>query len=85
MYGIRICLVAALSVMATLTEAAEDYIVPEGVSVLTEDQLLNSYRRSAFKPDNRQHFSCWKIPLVRIFFTPNGRPDEGKVQGANDR
>ncbi len=41
MYGTRICLLAALIVSTTLAEAAEDYVVPDGVSVLTEDQLLN--------------------------------------------
>jgi hypothetical protein len=41
MFGTRICSLVALIVSTTLTEAAEEYVVPAGVSVLTEDQLLN--------------------------------------------
>ena len=52
MYGTRICLLAALIVGATLAEAAEDYVVPAGVSVLTEDQLLTRISQMDYRFDD---------------------------------
>lgn len=41
MFGFRICLLMALVVATTSVTSAEDYVVPTGVTVLTEEQLLN--------------------------------------------
>ena len=41
MFGFRICLLVALIVATTSVTSAEDYVVPTGVTVLTEEQLLN--------------------------------------------
>ena len=57
MYGIRICLLAALIVSTTSAEAAEDYVVPAGVSVLTEDQLLNQIIGSTLVAGNGRWYA----------------------------
>jgi hypothetical protein len=41
MFGVRICLLGALIVTTTSVTSAEDYVLPAGVTVLTEEQLLN--------------------------------------------
>ena len=41
MFGLRICLIVALVAGPTSVATAEDYVVPTGVTVLTEEQLLN--------------------------------------------
>jgi hypothetical protein len=41
MFGFRICLLVALVVATTSITSAEDYVVLTGVTVLTEEQLLN--------------------------------------------
>jgi hypothetical protein len=41
MFGFRICLLVALVVATTSVTSAEDYVVPTGVTLLTEEQLLN--------------------------------------------
>jgi len=41
MFRVRICLLVALVVVTTSGTSAEDYVVPTGVTVLTEEQLLN--------------------------------------------
>jgi len=38
---IRNCLLVVLIIGATSVNAAEDYVIPTGVTVLTEEQLLN--------------------------------------------
>jgi len=40
MFGFRICLLVALVVATTSVTSTEDYVVPTGVTVLTEEQLL---------------------------------------------
>jgi hypothetical protein len=71
MYGTRICLLAALIVSTTLTEAAEDYVVPAGVSVLTEDQLLNQIIGSTLKTHR------W----FAYFLPPSGDQKKGRFKG----
>ena len=41
MIGCRICLLMALIVTTTSVTSAEDYVVPTGVTILSEEQLLN--------------------------------------------
>ena len=41
MIGFRICSLVALIVTTTSVTSADDYVVPTGVTVLTEEQLLN--------------------------------------------
>ncbi len=41
MLEVRICLLVALIVTTTSATSAEDYVLPTGVTVLTEEQLLN--------------------------------------------
>ena len=72
MYGIRICLVAALIVSTTLAEAAEDYVVPAGVSVLTEDQLLNQIIGSTLNGGNGRWYA--------YFLPPSGDQKKGRFK-----
>jgi len=73
MYGTRICLLAALIVSTTLAEAAEDYVVPDGVSVLTEDQLLNQIIGSTTFAANGTWFA--------YFLPPSGDQKKGRFKG----
>ena len=73
MYGTRICLLAALIVSTTLAEAAEDYVVPAGVSVLTEDQLLNQIIGSTLIAGN----GGW----LNYFLPPSGDQKKGRFKG----
>jgi len=73
MYGTRICLVAALIVSTTSTEAAEDYVVPAGVSVLTEDQLLNQIIGSTLNGGNFGWYA--------YFLPPSGDQKKGRFKG----
>ncbi len=73
MYGTRICLLAALIVSTTLAEAAEDYVVPAGVSVLTEDQLLNQIIGSTLKTYR------WRA----YFLPPSSDQKKGRFKGRN--
>ena len=73
MYGTRICLLAALLVSTTLTEAAEDYVVPAGVSVLTEDQLLNQIIGSTLIGGSG-HWRAYFLP-------PSGDQKKGRFKG----
>jgi len=77
MYGIRICLVAALVVSATLTKCAEDYVVPDGVSVLTEDQLLNQIIGNTLMGGNFGWFA--------YFLPPSGDQKKGRFKGKSAR
>jgi hypothetical protein len=73
MYGTRICLLAALIVGATLAEAAEDYVVPDGVSVLTEDQLLNQIIGNTLRGGSGR----WRA----YFLPPSGDQKKGRFKG----
>jgi len=73
MYGIRICLLAALLVSTTLTEAAEDYILPTGVTVLTEDQLLNQIIGNTLVGG----YENW----VEYYEPPTGDQKKGRFKG----
>ena len=73
MYGTRICLLAALIVSTTLAEAAEDYVSPAGVSVLTEDQLLNQIIGSTLIGGNGNWYA--------YFLPPSGDQKKGRFKG----
>ncbi len=73
MYGIRICLLAALLVSTTLTEAAEDYILPTGVTVLTEEQLLNQIIGNTLVGG----YENW----VEYYEPPTGDQKKGRFKG----
>ena len=73
MCGTRICLLAALIVSTTLAEAAEDYVVPDGVSVLTEDQLLNQIIGSTLNGGNGRWYT--------YFLPPTGDQKKGRFKG----
>ncbi len=73
MYGTRICLLAALIVSTTLAEAAEDYVVPAGVSVLPEDQLLNQIIGSTLNAGNGR----W----LNYYLPPSGDQKKGRFKG----
>ncbi len=75
MYRTRICLLAALLVSTTLIEAAEDYVVPTGVTVLTEDQLLNQIIGSTLNGGNG-HWLVYFIPQ-------SGDQKKGRFKGMN--
>ncbi len=71
MYGTRICLVATLVVSTISAEAAEDYVVPTGVSVLTEDQLLNQIIGSTLSTRGWSNY----------FLPPSGDQKKGRFKG----
>ena len=48
MLGVRICLFVALLAGATAIVTAEDYVLPTGVTILTEEQLLTQVIGSTF-------------------------------------
>ncbi len=73
MYGTRICLLAALLVSTTLTEAAEDYVVPAGVTVLTEDQLLNQIIGNTLIGGGFRWYA--------YFLPPSGDQKKGRFKG----
>jgi hypothetical protein len=73
MYGTRICLLAALLVSTTLIEAAGDYVVPAGVTVLTEDQLLNQIIGNTVRGGSGRWFA--------YFLPPSGDQKKGRFKG----
>ena len=60
MFGFRICLLVALVVATTSVTSAEDYVVPTGVTVLTEEQLLNQIIGSTITAGNSR--SAYFLP-----------------------
>ena len=73
MYRARICLLVTLLVSTTLIEAAEDYVVPAGVSVLTEDQLLNQIIGNTLRGGSGR----W----LAYFLPPSGDQKKGRFKG----
>jgi hypothetical protein len=63
---------AALLVSTTFNTAAEDYVVPIGVSVLTEEQLLNQIIGSTLIGGNG-----WRA----YFLPPSGDQKKGRFKG----
>jgi hypothetical protein len=74
MFGFRICLLVALVVATTSVTSAEDYVVPTGVTVLTEEQLLNQIIGSTITGGN-----SWSA----YFLPPSGDQKKGRFRGKN--
>jgi len=73
MLEIRNCLLVVLIIGATSVNAAEDYVIPTGVTVLTEEQLLNKIIGSTLIGGGGQ----W-----RAYFIPSsGDQKKGKFKG----
>ena len=75
MFGVRICLLVTLLAGATFIATAEDYVVPTGVSVLTEDQLLNQIIGSTLMGGN--------FGWIVYFVPPSGDQKKGRLKGRN--
>ena len=73
MIGFRICSLVALIVTTTSVTSADDYVVPTGVTVLTEEQLLNQIIGSTLISGNfRVYF---------YFLPPSGNQKKGRFKG----
>ena len=73
MFGFRICLLVALVVATTSVTSAEDYVVPTGVTVLTEEQLLNQIIGSTLRGGSGR----WRA----YFLPPSGDQKKGRFKG----
>ena len=60
----RICMFVALLVGAISTATAEDYVVPTGVTVLTEEQLLKQIIGSTINVGNKKYFEYFELPTA---------------------
>ena len=69
----RICLLVSLVVGATSIATAEDYVVPTGVTVLTEEQLLKQIIGSTLIGGNEG----W----VEYFELPTDDEKKGRIKG----
>ena len=69
----RICVLVALLVGAISPATAKDYVVPTGVTVLTEEQLLNQIIGSTLMGGNER----W----VEYFRLPTGDEKKGRIKG----
>jgi hypothetical protein len=72
-FRVRICLLVALVVATTSVTSAEDYVVPTGVAVLTEEQLLNQIIGSTLNAG----YSGW----FAYFLPPSGDQKKGRFRG----
>ena len=75
MFGFRICLLVALVAATTSVTSAEDYVVPTGVTVLTEEQLLNQIIGSTLIGGTGR----W----LAYFLPPSGDQKKGRFRGRN--
>ena len=73
MFGVRICLLVSLAVGATSIATAEDYVLPTGVTVLTEEQLLNQIIGNTLVYGYEHH--------VEYFEPPTGDQKNGRFKG----
>jgi hypothetical protein len=73
MFGFRICLLVALVVATTSVTSAEDYVVPTGVTILTEEQLLNQIIGSTLMGGKYQWYA--------YFLPPSGDQKKGSFRG----
>ena len=69
----RICLLVSLVVGATSIATAEDYVLPTGVTVLTEEQLLNQIIGNTLVYGYEHH--------VEYFEPPTGDQKNGRFKG----
>ena len=68
----RICVLVALLVGAISPATAEDYVVPTGVTVLTEEQLLKQLIGNTLVGGNGQWFN--------LFLPPSGDQKKGRFR-----
>ncbi len=73
MLEVRICLLMALVVATTSVTSAEDYTLPTGVTVLTEEQLLNQIIGNTLVGG----YEHW----VEYFEPPTGDQKNGRFKG----
>ena len=73
MLKVRICLLVALIVTTTSATSAEDYVLPTGVTVLTEEQLLNQIIGSTL--------IAGKGRWLAYFLHPSGDKKKGRFKG----
>ncbi len=73
MIGYRICSLVALIVTTTSVTSAEDYVIPTGVTVLTEKQLLNQIIGSTLMGGYYRWFA--------YFLPPSGDQKKGRFRG----
>jgi hypothetical protein len=73
MFGVRICLLVSLVVGATSIATAEDYVLPTGVTVLTEEQILNQIIGNTLDYGYQHH--------VEYFEPPTGDQKNGRFKG----
>ena len=73
MIGFRICLLVALIVTTTSVTSAEDYVVPTGVTVLTEEQLLNQIIGNTLIGGSGRYRA--------YFLPPSGDQKKGRFKG----
>jgi hypothetical protein len=73
MIGFRICSLVALIVTTTSVTSADDYVVPTGVTILTEEQLLNQIIGSTVVGGSRY----WRA----YFLPPSGDQKKGRFRG----
>ena len=73
MLEVRICLLVALIVTTTSVTSAEDYILPTGVTVLTEEQLLNQIIGNTLVGG----YENW----VEYYEPPTGDQKKGRFEG----
>ena len=74
MLGFRICLLVALVVATTSVTSAEDYVVPTGVTVLTEEQLLTQFVGN----------TCYTERWAEYFEPPAGNQMKGKIKAKHN-
>jgi hypothetical protein len=77
MFGFRFCLLVALVVATTSVTSAEDYVLPTGVTVLTEEQLLNQIIGNTLVGG----YENW----VEYFEPPTGDQKKGMFKGKTAR
>jgi len=75
MSEIRNCLLVVLIIGATSVNAAEDYVIPTGVTVLTEEQLLKQIIGNTLMGGN--------FGWVAYFLPPSGDQKKGRLKGRN--
>ncbi len=75
MFGVRICLLVALVVVTTSVTSAEDYVLPTGVTVLTEEQILNQIIGNTLVYGYEHH--------VEYFEPPTGDQKNGRFKATS--
>ncbi len=73
MLEIRNCLLVVLIIGATSVNAAEDYVIPTGVTVLTEEQILNQIIGSTLMAT----YGRW----TEYYLPPSGDQKKGRFKG----